>query len=71
MEEEGEAEDKEIAKSPLKDIRENSESNKTPAAKAHFNDFLEILCKEMGVPVITIDDLPCLGLGDHGDCQAW
>ena len=41
-----EAKDEEMAESSLKDIREDSKSNKIPAAKAHFNDFLEILCKE-------------------------
>ena len=44
-----EVEYKEIAETPLKDIREGSESNKAPEAKAHFNDFLEIRTFYLGI----------------------
>lgn len=33
-------------------------SNKTPAPKRHFNDFLALYCEEKKAPVITPDDIP-------------
>lgn len=65
-----EVEDKEI-KEKLKDIREDSESNKTPASRRHFNDFLKILCEEQGAPVTTIEEIPYRGLGEAEKLQAW
>ena len=66
-----EVEDKEI-KEKLKDIREDSESNKTPASCHHFNDFLKVLCEEQGAPVVTtIEEIPYRGLGEAGKLQEW
>ena len=43
----------------LEDIRDTKgNSNKTPAALKHFNNFLAIYCEEKDTPVVEADDIP-------------
>ena len=56
----------------LEDIRDTKgNSNKTPAALKHFNNFLAIYCEEKGTPVVEAGDIPYYGLGDIADHQYW
>ena len=52
----------------LEDIRDTKgNSNKTPAALKHFNNFLAIYCEEKGAPVVEAGDISYHSLGDIAD----